>query len=91
MVINSTNINKTNKFTLNLTEFTEHKKTTTFGFGNPGPGLGLGHDLIFAPFIDSVQLRPLFTSGFKCKSHWINQDVLFYSASSHFVQMNHFS
>jgi hypothetical protein len=35
MVINSTNINKTNNH--HSTELTEHKITTTYGMGNPGP------------------------------------------------------
>jgi hypothetical protein len=35
MVINSTNINKTNYH--HSTELTEHKNTMTYGVGNPGP------------------------------------------------------
>ena len=35
MVINSTNINETNNH--HSTELTEHKHTTTYGVGNPGP------------------------------------------------------
>ena len=34
----STNINKTNNYL--PSQFTEHKKNTTYDVGNPSPGLG---------------------------------------------------
>jgi len=39
MVNNSTNVNKTNN-KLSPQTIEQTKKTTTFGIGNPGPGLG---------------------------------------------------
>jgi hypothetical protein len=40
MVINTTHINKNNQPPLILTELTERKKTVTYDFRNPAPGLG---------------------------------------------------
>ena len=41
MVINSTNINKTN----NRLSKEKQKKTMIYDFGNPGPGLGQSQDV----------------------------------------------
>jgi hypothetical protein len=49
MVTNSTNINKTNNLPIILTELTEHKKTTTYDVGNPGPGLGQVQNTLLYP------------------------------------------
>ena len=39
MVINSTNINKTNNYQSSYLNSVNTKKTTTYDVGNPGPGL----------------------------------------------------
>jgi hypothetical protein len=40
MIINSTNINKTNNLLLAQLNSLNTKKNTIYDFGNPGPGLG---------------------------------------------------
>ena len=56
VVNNFTNINKTNNYL--SPQITEHKKTVTYGIGNPGPGLRQAQKCcMFQPFILNLEVK----------------------------------
>ena len=58
IVINFTNINKTNNHPLILTELTDDKKTTTYDVGNPGPSLGQAHIWGGVKYVNGIPTDP---------------------------------